>query len=222
MVPAPMRPAILLAALLLAAAAPAGHPMPGFVRVRLVTAMGPIVLALDAKHAPRTTANFLTYVYDGRLDGTTFYRAARRKDAAGHVEPGLGFIQGGIDTDARRSLDPIPIERTDRTGIHHLTGTISMAHGPSPNSATGNFSIMLAPTPSLDAHGAYAGYAAFGHVVEGMDVARRILAVPTGGGFDAMKGQLILRPVPIVRAERLDGTPRPSGRFKIWLAFKKR
>jgi peptidyl-prolyl cis-trans isomerase A (cyclophilin A) len=208
---------VLLAASLLLAAAPAGHAIPGFVRVRLVTAMGPIVLALDARHAPRTTANFLTYVDDGRLDGTNFYRAARRKD-----KPTQGFIQGGIDTDARRSLDPIAIERTDRTGIHHLTGTISMAHGPSPDSGTGNFSIMLTPTPSLDAHGAYAGYAAFGHVVEGMDTARRILAVPTGGGFDAMKGQLILKPVPILRAERLDGVPHPSGRFKIWLAFKRR
>lgn len=210
-----MRLFLPLAALLSLAAAPVSHPMPGFVRVRLVTAMGPIVLALDAKRAPKTTANFMTYVDDGRFDNTRFYRSARRKDV-----PTLGFIQGGIDTDARRSLDPIPIERTDKTGIHHLTGTISMAHGPSPNSATGNFSIMLAPTPALDAHGAYAGYAAFGHVVEGMDVAKRILAVPTGGGFDAMKGQLILKPIPILRAERLDGTPHPSGRFKIWLAFK--
>lgn len=211
-----------LAALLLLAAAPAGQPIPGYVRVRLVTAMGPIVVALDARRAPRTTANFLTYVDDGRLDGTHFYRSARRKDVAGHDQPGLGFIQGGIDTDARRSLDPVPIERTDRTGIRHLAGTISMAHGPSPDSATGNFSIMLAPTPALDAHGAYAGYAAFGHVVEGMAVVKRILAVPTGGGFDAMKGQLILAPIPIVRAERLDGTPHPSGRFKIWLAFRPR
>lgn len=208
---------VVIAALLLGAAAPASHPMPGYVRIRLVTAVGSIVVALDARHAPRTTANFLTYVDDGRLDSTHFYRSARRKDV-----PTLGFVQGGIDTDARRSLDPVAIERTDRTGIHHVAGTISMAHGPSPDSATGNFSIMLAPTPALDAHGAYAGYAAFGHVVEGMDVVRRILAVPTGGGFDAMKGQLILAPIPIVRVERLDGIPRPSGRFKTWLAFKQR
>jgi peptidyl-prolyl cis-trans isomerase A (cyclophilin A) len=209
--------AVILALLLAAAPTPVPRPMPGYVRVRLVTSVGAIVVALDARRAPRTTANFLTYVDDGRFDDTRFYRASRRQAA-----PAFGFIQGGIDTEARRSLDPIPIERTDRTGIHHLDGTISMAHGPSPNSATGNFSIMVGPTPSLDAHGANAGYAAFGHVVAGMDVVRRILAVPTGGGFDAMKGQMILRPIALIRAERLDGTPHPSGRFKIWQVFQKR
>ena len=206
-------------AMLLVAAAPADRPVPGpitgYVHVRLVTSLGAIVVALDAKRAPKTTANFLTYVDDGRYDDTRFYRASRRQRA-----PAFGFIQGGIDTEATRSLDPIAIERTDRSGIHHLDGTISMAHGPSPNSATGNFSIMVGPTPSLDAHGASAGYAAFGHVVAGMDVVKRILAVPTGGGFDAMKGQMILKPVAILRAERLDGTPHPSGRFKTWLVFK--
>ena len=209
------RAVLLLAALLLGGAAPADRATPGYVRVRLVTAVGDIVLALDAKRAPRTVANFLVYVDDGRLDDTRFYRASRRRDA-----PTFGFIQGGIDTDATRSLDPIAIERTDRTGLRHLDGTISMAHGPSPNSATGNFSIMVGPTPSLDAHGANAGYAAFGHVVAGMDVVKRILAVPTGGGFDAMKGQMILAPIRLLRAERLDGTPHPSGRFKTWLVFR--
>ena len=215
MMPAMKRIGAVVAMLLLAAAAPADRPVPGYVRVRLVTSLGAIVVALDAKRAPKTTANFLTYVDDGRYDDTRFYRASRRQRA-----PTFGFIQGGIDTEATRSLDPIAIERTDRTGIHHLDGTISMAHGPSPNSATGNFSIMVGPTPSLDAHGASAGYAAFGHVVAGMDVVKRILAVPTGGGFDAMKGQMILKPVAILRAERLDGTPHPSGRFKTWLVFK--
>ena len=223
------RAASLFAALLLVGAAPApvpagrplpgpavGRPLTGYIRVRLVTAMGDIVVALDARRAPKTTANFLTYVDDGRFDDTRFYRAARKAD-----EPGRGFIQGGIDNEARRSLDPVQMERTDRTGIHHVEGTISMAHGPSPDSATGNFSIMAGPTPNLDAHGAYAGYAAFGHVVAGMATVRRILAVPAGGGFDAMKGQMILAPVPLIRAERLDGTPHPSGRFKTWLVFRK-
>ena len=210
-----MRRLLLPLTLLLVGAAPAGKPIPGQVRVRLVTGMGDIVVALDARHAPKTTANFLTYVDDGRFDGTRFYRAARNKAVAGK-----GFIQGGIDNEARRSLDPVPIERTDRTGIRHTEGAISMAHGPSPDSATGNFSLLAGPMPNLDAHGSYAGYAAFGHIVSGMDVVRRILAVPTGGGFDAMRGQMILNPVPLVRAERLDGTPHPSGRFKTWKAFR--
>ncbi len=212
---------MFVVALLLGAAASAERPLPaprpGIVRVRLVTTAGDIVVALDARHAPRTVANFLTYVDDGRLDDTRFYRASRRRDM-----PRFGFIQGGIGTEAPRSLDPVPMERTDRTGLHHLDGTISMAHGPSPDSATGNFSILVGAVPSMDANGRNAGYAAFGHVAAGMEVVRRILAVPTGGGFDEMKGQMILAPIRILRVERLDGTPHPSGRFKTWLVFRKR
>ena len=191
----------------------AAGPVPGdVVRVRIVTAAGAIVLALDARHAPKTTANFLAYVDDGRFDGTFFYRAARRKN-----QPTLGFIQGGVGMDARRMLVPVPLEPTDRTGLRHVVGTVSMAHGPSPDSANGNFSIMAADTPSLDAHGKDRGFAAFGQVVSGMDVVRRILALPSGGGGDVMRGEIILKPVPILRVERLDGTARPTGHVKPWL-----
>ena len=81
----------------------ADRATPGFVRVRLVTREGPIVLALDTRRAPRTTANFLAYVDDRRFDGVTFYRAARRKSA-----PTMGFIQGGISSDVGRLLPPFP------------------------------------------------------------------------------------------------------------------
>ncbi|HWK36898.1 peptidylprolyl isomerase [Sphingomonas sp.] len=216
-----MRIPLVLIALLALVAAPSvpgaaqtgKRPVPGLVRVRLVTSAGAIVVALDARRAPKTTANFLAYVDDGRFDGTDFYRAARKK-----VAPKFGFIQGGIRTDARRILPgSVPMERTDRTGIRHLDGTISMARGANPDSAAGNFSIMVGATPSLDAAGPYPGYAAFGHVVAGMDVVQRILAQPTGGGSGPMKGQMILKPVTLIRAERLDGTPRPTGRVKPWL-----
>ncbi|WP_413716374.1 peptidylprolyl isomerase [Sphingomonas sp. R1] len=202
-------------ALLAVSAAPAppqGRAVPGQVRVRLVTSMGAITVALDARRAPKTVANFLAYVDDGRLEGTTFYRTARRK-----TEPSKGFIQGGVGTDARRMLDPLPLEPTSKTGLRHLNGTISMAHGPNPNSANGNFSIMVGDNPGLDARGPNPGFAAFGQVVAGMDVIKRILALPSGGGRDAMKGQMILKPVTIVRAERLDGVAKPTGRVKPWL-----
>ena len=204
--------ALAAAPLLAAAPAPQGGPIAGMIRVRLVTSAGPIVVALDAKRAPKTTANFLAYVDDGRLDGTNFYRSARRKG-----NPKFGFVQGGIGTDARRMLDPLPLEPTSRTGIKHLDGVISMAHGPNPNGANCNFSIMVGDNPSLDAKGAGGGFAAFGHVVSGMDVVKKMLAMPTGGGREAMKDQMILKPVQIVRAERLDGTARPTGRVKPWL-----
>ncbi len=187
-------------------------PQPGQVRVRLVTSEGTIVVALDARRAPATTANFLAYVDDGRLDDTEFYRASRRTG-----NPKLGFVQGGIGTDARRMLDPVRLEPTTRTGIRHTDGTISLAHGANPDSGNGNFSIMVGDNPSLDARGPTGGYAAFGRVVAGMDVVRRILAKPTGGGRGPMRGQMILPPVKLLRAQRIDGTPRPTGRPKPWL-----
>lgn len=208
---------ILLALLLLAFAAPASaqsatRATPGYVRVRFDTSAGPIVVALDVKRAPATSRNFLAYVDDGRFDGTVFYRSARRK-----AEPSLGFVQGGIRTDARRILPPFPHERTDKTGVRHVDGAISMARRPEPNSAGGNFVLLVGAMPSMDAKGDFPGYAAFGRVVGGMATVKRILAKPTGGGSDAMKGQMILDPVRILRARRLDGTAKPTGGPKPWL-----
>nr|WP_299913756.1 peptidylprolyl isomerase [Sphingomonas bacterium] len=203
---------IALAGTASAAPEPANKSVKGMVRVRLVTADGPIVLALDARRAPKTTANFLAYVDDGRLDNTTFYRAARSKTA-----PTYGFIQGGIGTDARRMLSAVPLEPTSRTGIKHTDTVISMAHGGNPDSATGNFAIMLGAHPSMDAGPNYPGYAAFGHVVAGMDVVRRILAKPIGAGSGPMKGQMILSPVRLIKAERIDGVAKPTGQVKPWL-----
>ncbi len=213
-----MRPllfaALALVAVSTASAAPQPAPKaaPGIVRVRINTSAGSIVLALDARHAPLTTANFLAYVDDGRLDGTTFYRAARTKGA-----PKSGFIQGGIGTDVRRFLPAVPLEPTSKTGIRHGEATISMAHGDNPNSATCNFTISTAPDPSLDAKGAHLGYAAFGHVVSGMETVRKILASPIGGGTGAMRGQMLIPPIRLISAQRLDGVAKPSGGAKPWL-----
>ncbi len=194
----------------LAAAVPAAaRREPALVRVRLDTAYGPIVLALEARRAPKTVANFMGYVDDHRFDGMTFYRSARNRSA-----PTYGFIQGGIRTDARRILPPFPLETTTMTGIKHLDGTISMARRAEAGSAGGNFFITVGAIPNMDAKGSYPGYAAFGHVVSGMPVIKRILALPTGGG---MGGQLLLRPVKLIAAKRLNGTPRPTGLVKPWL-----
>lgn len=214
-----MRPVVLhcLAPLLVlvsgsALAQPANRPTPGYTRVAIETSLGTIIVAADDRRAPVTSANFLTYVDDGRFDGVTFYRAARRKS-----NPKLGLIQGGIDTDARRSLPPIRHEPTTRTGLKHLDATLSMARPNRANSAMGNFFITVGPTPNMDARGDYIGYAAFGHVVAGMDVVKRILAVPTCCGSGPMRGQMIIRPIAIIRAKRLDGTPHPTRGVKPWL-----
>jgi peptidyl-prolyl cis-trans isomerase A (cyclophilin A) len=175
------------------------EPLPDTVRVRLDTEDGPIVLALDAKHAPLTAANFVQYVDDKRLDGTTFYRAAPTKGA-----PGKGFIQGGIRHDYTRMLPPVDLEPTSKTGLKHVAGTISMAHGEGAGSL-GDFFILAEAIPSFDAHPGDRGYAAFGHVVEGMDTVRRILAAKTipNAGSGAMRNQMIEKPVKIVSAKRV-------------------
>lgn len=190
---------------------------PGYVRVQLETSEGAIVVALDMRRAPKTSANFLAYVDDGRFDSTSFYRAARSKRGQR-----TGYVQGGTRTDVRRNLPPVEHEPTSQTGIRHADGTISMARGGSPGSAMGNFFITAGAAPIMDAQGGYAGYAAFGHVVSGMDVVRRILAKPTGGGVGPMRGQMILNPVKIIRARRLDGAPKPTGRAKAWLLWERR
>lgn len=207
----------LLLVVLALLAAPAGaqsadKPTPGYIRVRLVTSAGAIILALDARRAPRTTTSFLQYVDDRRLDGTNFYRASRRKTA-----PKLGFIQGGIQTDWRRILPPVPHESTLQTGIRHLDATISMARGATLGHAGGNFFLTIGPTPHMDARPDNPGYAAFGRVVGGIDTMKRILAMPTGGGREAMRGQMILAPVKIIAARRMDGAPRPTKGPKPWL-----
>lgn len=202
--------ALLLALLPVGAAAQApDRATPGWTRVRLETAAGAITLALDARRAPLTTANFLRYVDDGRFDGISFYRVARHKR-----DPRVGFIQSGIRTDPRRFLPALPHESTRKTGIRHLDMTISMARMGDPGSANGNFFITVGRAPWMDWSPANPGYAAFGRVVAGQAVVRRILAMPTSAG---MKGTLLTRQVRVVRAVRLDGTPRPTRFPRPWL-----
>jgi peptidyl-prolyl cis-trans isomerase A (cyclophilin A) len=196
-----------LLAFLFATALPAAAqraPTPAIVRVALDTSAGTIMLALDARRAPVTTANFLRYVDQRRFDGTSFYRAARTPGARGR-----GFIQGGIRRTARRALPQIAHEPTSRTGLRHLDGTISMARM-APGTAMGDFFIIVGGAmPAMDANprgaGDRQGFAAFGRVAGGMDVARRILAAPTvpNAGRGAMRGQMITAPVRIVSARRV-------------------
>ena len=183
------------------APSPSPTPLPDEVRVRLETGAGPIVVALDAKRAPLTAANFVRYVDEKKLDGTSFYRAAPTKGAEER-----GFIQGGIRRNYRLMLPPIAHEPTTKTGLKHEAGTISMARADEGAGAMGDFFILTAAMPSMDAKAGKQGYAAFGRVVEGMDVVRRILAAPRveNAGRGAMRGQMLAQPVPIVSAKRVD------------------
>jgi peptidyl-prolyl cis-trans isomerase A (cyclophilin A) len=182
--------------------APPPAPLADKVRVRLETEAGPILLELDGRHAPVTTANFLAYVDQHRFDGITFYRAARTRGAEQR-----GFIQGGIRRDYRRMLGPIAHEPTSATGLRHIDGAISMAKAEGGAGAMGEFFITVGAMPSMDADGDDEGFAVFGRVVEGMDVVRRILAGETvaDAGRGAMRGQMLAAPVRILRATRAEG-----------------
>jgi peptidyl-prolyl cis-trans isomerase A (cyclophilin A) len=173
-------------------------------RVTIMTNLGNIILELEAKRAPITTANFLRYVDQKRFDGTVFYRAMRLNWG---TQPN-GLIQGGTQNNPKRILKAIPHETTAQTGILHLAGTISMARF-APGTATGDFSILLSDLPSLDANpaapGDNVGYAAFGHVVEGMDVVGKIFNAPISStkGIGAMRGQMIASPIKIIAVRRI-------------------
>ena len=168
-------------------------------RVRLETSAGIVVIELETKRAPITAKNFLAYVDGKKFDGTTFYRAARNKKS-----PEYGLVQGGINHRVVGALLPIEHEPTTKTGLLHVDGTVSMARN-APGTAMGDFFITIGRATYLDAREGYAGYAAFGRVVHGMDVVRKILASPTypGGRSQNTIGQSIVKPIRIIRARRV-------------------
>lgn len=170
-------------------------------RVALQTGQGLIVVELEDKKAPITSANFLRYVDTRKYDGGDFYRASRTVGMPTH-----GSIQAGPSPSARH-FPPIEHESTAKTGIKHKAGTISLTRN-APGTATSDFFICASDLPYLDAHsgepGDNLGFAAFGRVVEGMAVVHRILAMHTAktAPIPAMKGQMLDPPVPIVTAKR--------------------
>jgi peptidyl-prolyl cis-trans isomerase A (cyclophilin A) len=180
--------------------APAGPKLP---RVAIETTVGRIVVEADTVRAPVSAGNFLRYVDQKRLDGITFYRVVK-------VDTRFGFVQFGTNGDPKRILPPIKHEPTTLTGIQHLDGVLSTPRL-APGTARGDFTIMLGDQrPSMDADPARSGdnlgYAAFGRVVEGMDVVLKIFDAPvspTGSIRGAFKGEIPVAPVRIVSARRV-------------------
>ena len=194
----------------LAAQVPAAAPPAPTVRVSLQTSAGEILLELERAKAPITVGNFLRYVDQKRLDGTNFYRATK-------VAPGYGLIQGGTRNDPKKALPAIKLEPTTVTGLTHDNGTISMARGGPPNSATGDFFITVGKMESMNADPTRTGddalgYAVFGHVVSGMDVVQAILDSPTSPteGEGVMKGQMLSPKIRIISAKRAPNPPPAS------------
>ncbi|MBI1404775.1 MAG: peptidylprolyl isomerase [Caulobacter sp.] len=173
---------------------------PGVVRLIMTTGEGPLVLELYGDKAPITVANFLRYVDAGLYNRGEIYRASQAPGA-----PEIGLVQGGARPG--KLFPPIAHESTAMTGLTHVDGTLSMARG-ALGTATSDFFIICGGAPYLDARpdgaGDGAGYAAFGQVVEGMEIVRRILEMPKTQEAEnpVMKGQMLAAPVPIITTVR--------------------
>ncbi len=189
-----------LALLLIAAPGSPGSP-PGAsdsVRVVVETERGSFELEVDVDRAPVTAANFLRYVDGGHYDGGTFHRTVH-EDNQPNDSIRIAVIQGSRNREAGAAgFPPIVLERTSETGLAHLDGTVSMARG-GPDSATHSFFICIGDQPPLDFGGKRnadgQGFAAFGRVVEGMEVVRAIHRAPH-------EAQRLTPPVRIVRVYR--------------------
>lgn len=183
-------------ALTLAGCAGMGRSSQPKPRVLLQTTEGNIVLELEPREAPISTENFLRYVDEGAYDGTIFHR----------VIPGFVVQAGGHTPDLEELPGHEPIKNEWRNGLKNERGSVAMAREADPDSATRQFYINLADNDRLDIARdvtGNAGYAVFGHVVEGMDVVDRIASAPTSGRPDLGMANIPVQPIVITSARRV-------------------
>lgn len=161
--------------------------------------MGNIEVAVDTEHAGVTGKNFLWLVEHGAYTNSYFYRVVRQNNQPTSRYK-IEVIQGGLFHDLLIEQFPeIAHESTHKTGLRHVDGTISMARL-EPGTASTEFFICVGNQPELDYGGRRnpdgQGFAAFGRVVSGMDVVRKIHQLPD-------KGQYLVNPV-IIRWMRVE------------------
>jgi len=152
--------------------------------VVIQTELGDITVEIYEKAAPVTASNFLRYVDEGRFKRSCFYRVVRM-DNQPDDKIKIEVIQGGLAFTSRdKMLPPIKHETTKETGILHKDGAISMGRL-GPGTATSEFFICVGDQPELDFGGKRnpdgQGFSAFGRVLEGMDVVRKIHQLPAEG-----------------------------------------
>jgi peptidyl-prolyl cis-trans isomerase A (cyclophilin A) len=152
--------------------------------VLLRTELGDIRIEVFIDRAPITAANFMTYVDGNCFRGATFYRTVTMENQPDN-DIRIEVIQGGLGEDPEGlGLPPISHETTEQTGVLHGDGTVSMARS-APGTASSEIFICIGDQPELDFGGKRnpdgQGFAAFGKVVEGMDIVRKIQARPAWG-----------------------------------------
>jgi peptidyl-prolyl cis-trans isomerase A (cyclophilin A) len=154
------------------------------VLIEVRTELGDFRMELYPQKAPNTVANFLRYVDGGFFDGGSFHRTVHAENQPTDSIR-IAVIQGDISRERRPDgFGSIGLERTNETGLKHFDGTVSMARG-GPDTASSSFFVCLGDQPELDFGGARnpdgQGFAAFGSVVQGMDVVQAINASPAEG-----------------------------------------
>jgi len=140
--------------------------------ITMSTSMGDIRIELDADKAPISTNNFLDYVNEGHFDGLIFHR----------VIPGFMIQGGGFDSAMSQKKSKSPIKNEASNGLKNVTGSIAMARTNVVDSATAQFFINVKDNDFLNHKNTSPdgyGYAVFGQVVDGMDVAHAIEKVKT-------------------------------------------
>lgn len=152
--------------------------------IEIETEMGNILAELDADAAPVTVSNFLRYAENRFYDGGQFFRTVTPSNQPTNKIK-IEVIQAeAAPVREAESYPPISLERTRDTGLRHRDGTLSMARD-GPDTAQSSFSICVGDQPELDFGGKRnpdgQGFAAFGHVIEGMDVVQKIHASPSNG-----------------------------------------
>ena len=173
--------------------------------VALRTSEGDIVIELYSDKAPITANNFLRHLDEGFYDGSSFYRTVTIENDNG--TPKIEVIQGGIG-DRIKPFSAIKHESTDITGLSHIDGTISMSRY-EVDTATSDFFICIGDQKGLDFGGTRnsdgLGFSAFGRVISGMDIVRKINLLPSEKKTENIyvQGQMLNNPVVIYKAERL-------------------
>jgi cyclophilin family peptidyl-prolyl cis-trans isomerase len=164
-------------------------------RVRLETTLGVMVIELDPAKAPKSVENFLNYVRSGFYDGTIFHR----------VIPGFMAQGGGFTKDYQQKPTAAGVKNESVGGLSNKRGTVAMARTSDPHSATAQFFVNVVDNYFLDAgprHPGGFGYTVFGQVVEGLEVADKMVAAPTGAGGpfgqDVPKTPIVLTKATIV------------------------
>lgn len=163
--------------------------------IEIQTGKGNIEIELFPKQAPKTVAAFLSYIDANYFSDANFYRVLTIQNQPSNA-PKTELIQGGIwktNYKLAVSIPGIPHESTEQTGITHTDGVISLARS-EPGTAGTEFFICMDNQPGLDYGGENVpdrkGYAAFGKVVKGMDIVRKISRMNE-------KEQYLMPPFPI-------------------------